>query len=672
MPAKNHHSTLTYRPDVDGLRALAILLVVGYHAFPLAVKVGFIGVDIFFAISGYLIGGILLLNLKTDNFSFKNFYYRRIVRIFPALIATLLCCFVAGYLFLLPDELKSLGKHIIAGALFSENFLLWSEVGYFDTVAHTKPLLNLWSLGIEEQFYFIFPLFLSLLWKSKRSFSVALSVCVVLFFCLNLLLASIDTTADFYSPLSRFWELCAGALLRALETGGHAIQWMTGTRKKYLETALAFLACIVLIVAFLLISESHFPGLASTLPVGIALLFIASGPNNLISKIFLCNPLSVFIGKISYPLYLCHWPLLSFAYIINGQLGESALCLRGILVALSFLTAAILYYFIERPVRFDHILGKYTVPALLLGLIISVALGVILVYGKSLPFRSRAECISHITNQFRSPPFSNEICRKYIGLKKKDANFCLYKDMGADETIAIIGDSHAHAAYYGLVDLSEKMKKEGKAFNILCIARYAHNLVKGKGKNILMNNARRMVEVLAQKPEIKKVLLITRGMPWISSFSQGEEASWVRYGKTTTEGERRFIDEVSAFIGTLKGAGKEVTVQQDIPELPVPIKEAFVRTLGLKGLDYSWDKEKLILKKRALLEWEKPYTQALEAISSRTGAEILYSDDAFCPNENCLFLTPDGLPLYSDSDHLSVEGSKYQADRIFRPWLEKR
>lgn len=671
MSAKSPHSSLAYRPDVDGLRALAILLVVGYHAFPTAVKVGFIGVDIFFVISGYLIGGILLLNLKTDNFSYKNFYYRRILRIFPALIATLLCCFVAGYLFLLPDELKSLGKHIIAGALFSENFLLWSEVGYFDTVAHTKPLLNLWSLGIEEQFYFIFPLFLFLLWKSKRSFSVALSVCVVLFFGLNLFLARIDATADFYSPLSRFWELCAGALLRALETGCHTMQWRPGTRKKYLETALAFLACIALIVAFLLISESHFPGSASSLPVGIALLFIAAGPDNLISKIFLCNPLSVFIGKISYPLYLCHWPLLSFAYIINGQLGESTVSLRGILVAISFLIAATIYYFIERPVRFDHILGKYTVPVLLLGLITSVALGLILVYGKSLPFRSRVESIPHITNQFRRPPFSNEICWKYTGLKKKDADFCLYKDMGADETIAIIGDSHAHAAYYGLVDLSEKMKKEGKAFNILCIARHAHNLVKGNGKNIFMNNARPLLDVLVQKPEIKKVLLITRGMPWIASFSRGDKVSYI-YGKTTKEGVGRFVDEMTGFIGTLKAAGKDVAVQQDIPQLPVAIKEAFVRTLGLKGLDYSWDKEKLILKKRALLEWEKPYTQALEAISARTGAEILYSDDAFCPDEFCLFLTPDGMPLYSDNNHVSVEGSKYQADRIFRPWLEKR
>lgn len=669
MENQVHHKSLAYRPDVDGLRALAILLVVGYHAFPGRIKFGFIGVDIFFVISGYLIGGILLLNLKTDSFSLKNFYYRRILRIFPALIMTLLCCFAAGYLFLFPDELKSLGKHIIAGSLFSENLLLWSEVGYFDTAAHTKPLLNLWSLGIEEQFYFIFPLFLYFIWKSKISFAKALAICVALFFCFNMVLYELDKTADFYSPFSRFWELLAGALLKALEAGNGKGFGPEGIPRKYLNLGLAVLGCIFLVIAFFVISDKKYPGFASVLPVVIAVLFIAAGPHNILSKIFLCNKISIFIGKISYPLYLCHWPLLSFAYIISGKLGSSR-SLRLTLVAIAFIAASSIYFMIERPVRFKHVLGKYTVPTLIFGLLACVTLGLVITYVNDLPFRSRIESITKITKQFVRSPYSNDICWKYTKLNKKDTSYCLYKDMGAEETIAIFGDSHAHAAFAGLADLSEKMEQEGKAFNVLCIGRSADKLVNGTGENIFLNNVKPLLDFLEQKPEIKKVFLITRGMPWLSSFSTDGK---VRYksGKITETGERRFTDEISSVIGRLQAMGKEVAVQQDVPALPVSIRDAFKRTYRWDGLDYSWNREKLSMKKSDLLESEKPYARALNAISSRTGAEILYSNDVFCPDEMCLFLTKDGLPLYADRDHVSLEGSKIQAEKIFLPWILK-
>lgn len=403
--------------------------------------------------------------------------------------------------------------------------------------------------------------------------------------------------------------------------------------------------------------------------MGIAVLFIAAGPHNILSRIFLCNKISIFIGKISYPLYLCHWPLLSFAYILNGKLGISGYQ-RLTLVAVAFIAASSIYFMIERPVRFKHVLGKYTVATLIFGSLACVVLGLVITYGDNLPFRSRIESMTQITKQFVRPPYSNDICWKYTQLSKKDAGYCLYKDMGAEETVAILGDSHAHAAYTGLVDLSEKMKQEGKPFNVLCIGRSADKLVKGEGENIFMNNAKPLLDFLEQKPEIKKVLLITRGMPWLSSFSTDGKVTY-RSGKTTEEGERRFVDEISSVIQRLQAKGKEVAVQQDIPPLPVFIKDGFKRIFRWNGLDHSWNREKLSVKKSALLEWEEPYTRALNAISSRTGAEILYSNDVFCPDETCLFLTEDGLPLYADKDHVSLAGSKLQAEKLFQPWLLK-
>lgn len=175
----SHSHIQGYRPDIDGLRAFAVLAVVTFHAFPATVRGGFLGVDVFFAISGYLICGILLRELEAGSFSFLQFYSRRVRRIFPALLLVLAALLPLGWHMLLPDEYAALGKHILGGATFSSNLLLWSEAGYFDAAAKAKPLLHLWSLGIEEQFYIFFPL---LLWAcAKRHFRL---ITIILFLTL--------------------------------------------------------------------------------------------------------------------------------------------------------------------------------------------------------------------------------------------------------------------------------------------------------------------------------------------------------------------------------------------------------------------------------------------------------------------------------------------------------
>src|SRR3984893_8246561 len=165
---------LAYRPDIDGLRAIAVLAVIGFHAFPTWIRGGFVGVDVFFVISGYLISTILLTGMERGSFRFSQFYIRRIRRIFPALVVVLLACMVAGWLVLFSSEYKALGKHVAGSAAFVSNFVLWNEAGYFDKAAATKPLLHIWSLGIEEQFYIVWPLLLYLVWKRKAATLVLL------------------------------------------------------------------------------------------------------------------------------------------------------------------------------------------------------------------------------------------------------------------------------------------------------------------------------------------------------------------------------------------------------------------------------------------------------------------------------------------------------------------
>ncbi len=209
----SHLSHPKYRPDIDGLRAVAVLSVVAFHAFPAWMKGGFIGVDVFFVISGFLITTIIFENLDRGTFSFAEFYARRIKRIFPALLLVLVASFAFGWFSLLADEYKQLGKHIAAGAGFVSNLVLWSELGYFDNSAETKPLLHLWSLGIEEQFYIAWPFFLWLAWKRNFSFLTLTILVAFLSFYLNFNGIKKDAVATFYSPQTRFWELLAGSIL---------------------------------------------------------------------------------------------------------------------------------------------------------------------------------------------------------------------------------------------------------------------------------------------------------------------------------------------------------------------------------------------------------------------------------------------------------------------------
>lgn len=202
-----------YRPDIDGLRAIAVVSVVGYHAFPKIIPGGFIGVDIFFVISGYLMANIIFDSLYRGKFSFKDFYVRRINRIFPALLIVLLSCLAMGWFFLFSAEFKSLGEYIFSGAFFISNFLSWSQVGYFDDAAETKPLLHLWSLGIEEQFYLFWPLLCYFLWRYKFNLLIVVIVFAFVSFFLNVYYVGQDAAGVFFCSLTRFWELLSGSIL---------------------------------------------------------------------------------------------------------------------------------------------------------------------------------------------------------------------------------------------------------------------------------------------------------------------------------------------------------------------------------------------------------------------------------------------------------------------------
>lgn len=369
MTARQPHlSHPKYRPDIDGLRAVAVLAVVAFHAFPSWIRGGFIGVDVFFVISGYLISTIIFENLDKGTFSFTEFYSRRIRRIFPALLLVLIACFAFGWFALLADEYKQLGKHIAAGAGFISNFTLWNEAGYFDNLTETKPLLHLWSLAIEEQFYIVWPLLLWLAWKRKFNLLTITIVVAIASFVLNIKGIKQDIVATFYSPQTRFWELLSGSLLAWItlykkDTFTNVKlkldDWLScivhsekqEANSKTLSNVLSFIGLLLLVYGFWRINkELSFPGQWALVPVLGAVLIITAGSKAWVNRTILSNKVAVWFGLISYPLYLWHWPILSFAHIVQSDSRN----IRIAAVVLSILLAWLTYKLIERPLRFGN------------------------------------------------------------------------------------------------------------------------------------------------------------------------------------------------------------------------------------------------------------------------------------------------------------------------------
>ena len=336
MYSKYH--SITYRKDIDGLRALAVLSTIGYHAFPNLVSGGFVGVDIFFVISGFLITKIILENLESNSFSFAEFYFRRIRRIFPALFLVLVTCYGFGWFALYASEFKGLGEYIAASAGFIQNFFLLNEIAYFERGVDIKPLIHLWSLAIEEQFYLLWPAIIWIFYKARINLLVAILILVLISFFINIYSIKSDPITTFYSPLSRFWELLVGALWAcvSLKKSQEARQLSQITLNVVSWVGLLLIA----ITIFWISSKNLFPGWWALLPtIGATLLILANSEAS-VNKLFLSNNVMVWLGVISYPLYLWHWILLSFGQIISaGKLSDSyKIVLILVAIGLAYLT----------------------------------------------------------------------------------------------------------------------------------------------------------------------------------------------------------------------------------------------------------------------------------------------------------------------------------------------
>jgi peptidoglycan/LPS O-acetylase OafA/YrhL len=439
----SENQIVAYRADIDGLRAISILLVVSYHAQPWLVPGGFVGVDVFFVISGYLITGIILRELEAGTFSPAVFYARRIRRIFPALIVVLAGTYLIGWFVLLPDGFSLLGRSIAAGVAFAANLFQLTQVGYFAPDAAENPLVHLWSLGIEEQFYIFWPPLLWALSRSKRRRGFWMAAIAAVSFGVSLLIFFGYKEWAFYSPISRAWELLAGGMVANGYPGGPQREPRGFPRRDNLQATIGIAA--ILGAALGLTKDSLFPGIAALLPVLGAVLVIIS-PNSSVNRILMSNRPMVLVGLISYPLYLWHWPLLAYLATIRHGVPNFVEIWIAVIVAvvLSWLT----FRFVEIPLRRK----PGAVPRLSFALIAIGLMGIATAAGSGLGFRFSPE----IRDIARLPGQNNAGLRDKCFLEAPEAQFnsnCV--EQGDKPLLFLWGDSTAAALLPGLKKLQE-------------------------------------------------------------------------------------------------------------------------------------------------------------------------------------------------------------------------
>ncbi len=464
---------LKYRPDIDGLRAFAILSVVLYHAFPSFMRGGFIGVDIFFVISGYLISSIIFKGLDSGTFSFLDFYQRRVKRIFPALILVLVSCYAVGWFTLMAGEFKMLGKHVAGGIGFIQNLVLYREAGYFDTSSVLKPLLHLWSLGVEEQFYILFPIAAWVMWRWRSAVLPVIVLLAVISLGADVHKLGTNPSAAFYMPQYRFWEILCGSIIAYITvfrpSTAHKIQGAAQVRN------LISLAGAVLLIASVVVVDKYkaFPGFWALLPVSGSALMIMAGPNAWLNRKVMASRPMVWIGLISYPLYLWHWPVITYIRILGA---EELSIISGVLaVVASTLLAYGTYKYVEVPFRNAKLRIPKTGLLLALGLTVAavgavtfVKNGLINRTGLSASLKDRESYAQYFENSLPAwAYFTNQgIIEGYrfgcdffdieryraggftMEPRKQISPECYVPT--TDTKVMLWGDSHAQQYYYGL------------------------------------------------------------------------------------------------------------------------------------------------------------------------------------------------------------------------------
>ncbi len=647
-------SPVLYRADIDGLRAIAVILVIAFHAFPDVVPGGFVGVDVFFVISGYLISGIILRGLQRATFAFRDFYARRARRIFPALSVVLVACVVAGYVVLTPREYTELGKHVFGGAAFVSNVLLWREVGYFDPPGTAKPLLHLWSLGVEEQFYLLWPVVLVLAWRARQTVRAILAV-LATSLAFSVVLSERMPTAAFLLPFTRFWELMLGAALIGLHAPVEVLFGRGGDR---MRNAAAFAGLmLVLLSALTFDGLTIFPGWRALQPTAGAALILAAGASSWMNRRILSSSFLVWVGLISYPLYLWHWPLLSFSRIVADDVPPVAVRLTAI--GVSVLLAWGTYAFVEKPIRFGRF-GAGRLATLCMSLVLVACSG--LVIRRQAGFRSRLNSAALAMDIKRDDPFDEHRCP--AALTERFA-LCAIVDASRLPTIGLIGDSYATAAFLGL---SEHYSAQGE--NLLLLAKpgcppFFHILLMwgwsatSAPLRERCRGAGDQLNFVMRTASISTVIFANRGQFYAngSGIAGGRDVTVRFTGDTTARtNAEAYARAMLITVERVRRANKHIVFFGSVPELGFNPERCFTK-FRPRRINQCANRIATFRKR------DSAFALSLHQLDTLQGVEVVRPSDALCDSQWCRGIQ-DGHVLYFDFGHLSREGSRVMVRRL--------
>jgi peptidoglycan/LPS O-acetylase OafA/YrhL len=648
-----------YRADVDGLRAVAVISVIIFHINPSLLPGGFVGVDVFFVISGYLISGIIFRQLSHANFSCADFYARRVKRIFPALIVVLAVTWACGWLSFLPDEFSLLGKEIVAGATFSLNLSVYEDHQWYFVSGALDPLLHLWSLSVEEQFYILWPLFLLSIWRFERNRFLLMISITFISFTLNIVAVSSDPLASYYLPWNRLWELSSGGLLAYIEKCNRIrTRLILSTRLRLLNACnlRGVIGASVLTLSFVGLDGSGktaFPGWWGLLPSIGALLLISAGRQSWINRNLLATRAAVFTGLISYPLYLWHLPLLASA----GRMGWKGPATSVGAVAVAVLLSVITYKCVELPVRSSR--AKILVVASLSAMMIACA---------SLGYITLAGIVPGRAHSYPSiEPFTRAGMEDWLpsmyppdGIPSSFWTLTVegFLTLGSGpQRVLFIGDSYVQQYYQRISKIltDHPRNPRGAVFAVRasCVPGGVELLHHRLPESYVVACREFLQSALnySRSPVVDRIVI---GGSWYSYFAArhnsrhnyGEDASLTPWKPGSEYG----LNDLQRTLTELARDGKQVYLILSHPT-------------GLMFDPHQMIKRRLLAPAFALQVQELvPRTQISNAdgiiaarlrhIATEAGAQVIDPTDFFCEKHTCRAVTPTGEPMYRDGGHL--------------------
>ena len=643
-----------YRRDVDGLRALAIGAVVFFHAGIPALRGGFVGVDVFFVISGYLIGAHVYADIRRHRFQIRDFYRKRAKRILPALLIVVGFCELAGLLVLSPEELMMLSRYCIATLTSSANILAWAKSGYFASGADQNPLLMAWSLGVEEQFYILFPLLMLAFGRIRRRLIlIAFAVITTGSLAASWYITLRNPSAAFYLLPTRAWELALGVFLAIYEDGRDPRE-LYG-QQKFANFSSVIGVALIGVAIFRFDDHTAFPGVAAALPVVGSAMLIAS-PASFMNRVVLGSTPLAFLGRVSYSLYLWHWPLLSFAHIISDE--PVSAYMGSAIAAISLVCAYCSYRWIEQPFRRSR---TASIPLLLEYATLSIVFAI-----PAVVFHSTRGLPSRFVPLTQVEAAREDIARDCVGQKEPVQSVMCINRTDPRPAVALIGDSHAAAIAPAVAQVAAQ-----QGFKIYRMFKYScPPLVDVAGvretaaasRDCLEYNAK-AVKILVSDPSIRVVIMTAY---WAGP--QIDHSGYVTPNQlgtlpSQTVSWMNLARGLKDTITELRGAKKKVVILEDVPVFTFdPVRRTIsdyipVRSYVARHLFRPRANRGVAAKQETYLGPERTSAEILQRVAKAELVPVFDPTKNLCVREQCKFVDANVL-LYGDKQHVTRRGAR--------------